>query len=394
VGCCLTTLIFDAEATGAQRNHANPFDHRNVMCNIGFLNAETNHTDIFKIQYDDEPFGESLRKIQSLLDSCTVLVGFNAKYDLHWLYRYGLTVPDTCYVYDTQVAFYVATHQKNKYPSLDGCAEYFGLPRKLDIVKTEYWDKGLDTDQVPYEILSEYLAQDLVVTHQLYIKLNSLEMSQAMKKLIKLENLDLKVLSNVEQNGLMINVDKCAVKSREIDERVKQIDDSLLYLAGVDWFNPSSGDHLSAFLYGGTVGIVEKVPYIFTYKDGRTAEKFRNEKVDYSFKGYFKPLAGSELAKEGFYSTSKDTLVTLSENATDEQHKVINLLLERSKLEKKKGTYYDGYRKRLDEFNWKHDLLHSNFNQCVTETGRLSSTKPNVQNIDGEVKEVIISRFK
>lgn len=389
----MTTLIFDAEATGAQRNKANPFDDRNVMCNIGFRNYDTKETEIFKIEYDEEPYGDNLRKIQNLLDSCTTLVGFNAKYDLHWLWRYNLKVPKNCLVYDTQVAYYVAVHQKVKYPSLDGVAEEFGLERKLDVIKTEYWDKGLDTNDVPYPLLSEYLAQDLIVTEQVYEKLLSLDLSVNMRKLIKLEHLDLVVLADLEQNGLKINVQKCKRKSEEIDRTLVEIDSTLVNLAGYDWFNPSSGDHLSAFLYGGSVGVVEKVPFIFTYKDGRTAEKFRNEKVEYSFKGYFKPLDGTELAKAGFYSTDKSTLVTLSEKASGEQQDIIDLLLLRSKLDKKKGTYYDGYRKRLEEFNWKDNMLHSNFNQCVTETGRLSSTKPNVQNIDGEVKEVIITRY-
>jgi DNA polymerase-1 len=389
----MTTLIFDAEATGAQSNKAHTFDDRNVMCCIGFLNAETLEQHIFKIQYDDDPYGDALRQVQELLNSCITLVGFNAKYDLHWLWRYNLTVPEQCYVYDTQVAFYVATHQKYKYPSLDGVAEYFNLDKKLDIVKEEYWDKGLDTNDVPYDILTDYLGQDLEVTRQVYEALQKMDISVAMRKLIKLENLDLRELAKVEQNGLKLNVDKCEVKSRDIDDRLNKIDLFLCDLAGVDWFNPASGDQLSAFLYGGKVSRIEKVPYLFTYKDGRTAEKLRNEEVEYSFTGYFKPLAGTELAKEGFYSTDKSTLVSLSERADNKQKEVIDLLLERSKLEKKKGTYYDGYRKRIKEYNWKDDLLHSNFNQCVTETGRLSSTKPNVQNIDGEVKEVIITRF-
>lgn len=389
----MTTLIFDAEASGAQRNRANPFDERNILCNIGFRNYQTKESTIFKIEYDETPYGDNLRAIQSLLDSCTVLVGFNAKYDLHWLWRYGLKVPDNCLIYDTQVAFYVATHQMTPYPSLNGVAEYFGVEVKLDVVKEEYWDKGLDTTDVPYNILEEYLAQDLIVTEQVYDKLLEMDLSQAMRKLIKLEHLDLALLAKLEQNGLKINVEKCKKRSEEIDRKLTEIDSILIDRAGYDWFNPASGDHLSAFLYGGSVGVVEKVPFIFTYKDGRTATKYRNEKVEKPFTGYFQPLDGTELAKKGFYSTDKATLVTLSENATGEQQEIIDLLLLRSKLDKKKGTYYDGYRKRIEEYNWKDDLLHSSFNQCVTTTGRLSSTKPNTQNIDGEVKEVIITRY-
>lgn len=389
----LMLWVFDAEATGAQRNKANPFDERNVLCNIGFMNYETKEKFIFKIQYDDSPYGAELAKIQNILDSCTVLIGFNAKYDLHWLWRYNLKVPDKARVYDTQVAYYLATHQKEKYPSLDGVAQYFGVEQKLDIVKTEYWEKGLDTNQVPYDILSEYLEQDLNVTAQVYQKLQELPLSVNLRKLINLECMDVRILASMEQNGLKLNTKKCEEKSRQIDDQLIAIDSFLCDLAGVEWFNPSSGDMLSAFLYGGSVYRVEKRPYIFTYKDGRTTEKWRNTEVEYTFKGYFKPLPRTELAKAGYYATDKATLVALSERADENQQKVISLLLERSKLEKRRGTYYDGYRNRIEEYNWKDDLLHSSFNQCVTETGRLSSTKPNIQNIDGEVKEVIITRY-
>lgn len=373
----MTTLIFDTEATGAQRNKANPFDPRNVACSLGIKNKETGEVRTWKLQYDDSPYGEALQEIKALISECTILIGFNSKYDLHWFYRYGIKLPPTCFVYDCAAAFYVLTSQKYKYPSLDFCAEYFGLPKKLDIVKTEYWEKGLDTNEVPYEILDEYLLQDLDVTEAVY---DSIEKQLAdkplMRKLVKLENLDMVVLSTIEQNGIKLDVEKCNKRSGELVEEINDIDNVLTDLAGYAWFNPSSGEHLSAFLYGGKVSIVEKVPFIFTYKDGRTSEKQRNEKVEYAFTGYFKPLAGSELAKEGFYATDKATLVTLAEKATKEQEYIINLLLRRSKLEKRRATYYDGFPKKIEEGGWENNLIHSNFNQCVTATGRLSSTKP------------------
>ena len=181
-------LIFDTECTGAQRNHAHPFDHRNVMCNLG-VRVDGKNT-IYKIEYDEDPYGEQLQEIKELFSRATLVVGFNCKYDLHWVNRYGIFLNSSCRIFDCQLAYYILDSQQTAYPSLAGVSEAFGLESKLDIVKTEYWDKGLDTNQVPYEILSEYLEQDLVVTEQVYHRLSDElnKTTESMSKLISVSN--------------------------------------------------------------------------------------------------------------------------------------------------------------------------------------------------------------
>jgi DNA polymerase I-like protein with 3'-5' exonuclease and polymerase domains len=389
----MTRLVFDFEATGSQRNKAHPFDKRNVACNVGF--RYNNNNKIWKIEYDETPYGESLQQIQTLLNECTELVGFNLKYDLHWLYRYGLVVPDKTRLFDCQLAYYILTHQKNQYPSLDGVSEHYGMEKKLDVVKTEYWDKGLDTNEVPYEILSEYLEQDLVVTEQVYeaIKKDIDLQDVKMQKLISVSMQDLRVLQDTEKNGLLLNLEKSIKKGNDIVVQISQIDDWLREIFDAPWFNPNSGDMLSVLLYGGKLKFIENEDYIFTYKDGRTAPKTRKVEVYKSFTGMFKPLEGSELAKEGFYATNEATLTSILEKAKGEYRTILQTILQRAKLEKRRGTYYHGYPKRMEEMGWDDCIMHSNFNQCVAVSGRLSSTKPNCQNIENEVKEIFISRF-
>jgi len=389
-------LVFDIEATGAQRNHAHPYDMRNVACNIGIKNITTGETKIWKIQYDENPYGEALREIQEWVSNSTLLIGFNAKYDLHWFSRYNIVVSNSCRVFDCQLAYYIITNQQHRYPSLDGVAYHYGLPQKLDVVKTEYWDKGLDTNDVPYEILSEYLEQDLNVTHSVYnaIEVDLSTSSYEMNQLIKMSNMDLVVLQDIERNGLLVNVEKSKQKALEINEELSNIDEYLRQLAGVDWFNPNSGDMLSAFLYGGDILRDGKEDYIFTYKSGRTATKQRSVKIPHHFVGMFKPLEKTELAKDGFWATNEPTLTTLLEKAKGEYAYVLETILHRAKLEKRRGTYYEGYLKRMVEMGWDDNIVHTSYNQCVATTGRLSSTKPNVQNLEKQVGEIIVSRFK
>jgi DNA polymerase I-like protein with 3'-5' exonuclease and polymerase domains len=386
-------IVFDVECTGSQSNYAHPFDHRNKMCNIGFYNIDTKETKIIKVEYDEEPYGRALTEIQELLSQTTELIGFNCKFDWAWLDRYGLTLGDKTRVYDCQLAFFILTAQKNAYPSLNQCAEHFALAKKFDVVKEEYWDRGIDTDQVPYDVLSEYLAQDLLVTANVYEKLQE-AIPNYMKHLIKMSMLDLAVLKDIERNGLLLDVEKSLTKGDKIVNEIWEIDVWLRKVFGADWFNPNSGDHLSVFLYGGVLELDSKEEYTFVYKDGRTAQKLRNIKIPFTSKGMFKPLEGTALAKEGFYATNEPTLTAIAKTAKGEYKTVLETILRRAKLEKLRGTYYHGLPSKLEDMGWNDNIIHSNFNQCVAQSGRLSSTKPNVQNLAEEVKEVFITRFK
>ena len=389
-------LVFDVEASGSQRNKAHPYDVRNKMCNIGFFDIDNNNKKIWKIEYDDEPYGQCLQEIQKYLDECTTLIGANIKYDIAWLRRYGLRINPRTRVFDIQLAYYILGAQTESYPSVAGMSEHYGIEGKLDVVKEEYWDKGLDTDEVPYPILCEYLEQDLEVTKQLADILRD-EVKNSpfkMQKLISVSMQDLIVLQDIEHNGLLYNVDKSMKKGDELVREIGVIDEWLKKVFGASWFNPNSGDQLSMFLYGGTVELDGKEEYTFHYKDGRTAQKIRNTKIPFVSKGLFVPLPRTELAKEGFYSTNEGTLIKLAKTAKGEGKKIINTILHRAKLEKRRSTYYHGYPKVIQKMGWyDDDIIHSNFNQCVAASGRLSSTKPNVQNIEGKVNEAFITRF-
>ena len=73
------------------------------------------------------------------------------------------------------------------------------------------------------------------------------------------------------------------------------------------------------------------------------------------------------------YSTSVDVLEKLRGS-----HEIIEMIMEYRHLVKLKGTYADGLLAVIDPETGK---IHSNFNQTVTATGRISSTDPNLQNI-------------
>ena len=60
---------------------------------------------------------------------------------------------------------------------------------------------------------------------------------------------------------------------------------------------------------------------------------------------------------------------------------------------KRLTAYYQGLPELRSKMNWPVGKLHGILNQCVAKTGRLSSTKPNLQNFDGEIKQLFGSRY-
>lgn len=108
--------------------------------------------------------------IQHMLDQADLIVGFNIKHDLHWLKRVGIKNAYDLPIWDCQIAEFMLESQKNPYPSLNKTCEKYNIPLKVDVVAKEYWDKGYDTDEVPIDILWEYLQGDLDRTERVFIK--------------------------------------------------------------------------------------------------------------------------------------------------------------------------------------------------------------------------------
>lgn len=164
-------LVLDCETTTS--NEGNPFDASNKLCYLGLYDGRTYH--LFDVEYSGPSGLERLQEIQDLVDGHDLIVGFNLKFDLHWLRRYGINF-SKCSVHDCQLVHFILSNQTIPYPSLEGVSTHYGIGHKLDVVASDYWNKGIDTPQIPREILEEYLQQDLWLTYQIYLRqLNELE---------------------------------------------------------------------------------------------------------------------------------------------------------------------------------------------------------------------------
>jgi len=377
----MNLISFDCECSIIQ--HGDPYHPDNRLVQVGFYNDEEYYT-LYKEQIDVE-------RIKELLNQ-SIIVGANLKFDLAWMERIGIDTRKLK-VYDVQIAEFLITNQTKAFPALDDLAEKYLGQHKIDAIKANYWEKGIDTWFIPEEELTAYLREDLRLTLEVFKQQEVILKETGKWNLFKLQCLDLVVLNNMEWNGLPYDKEKSLENARDLERDITEITANFSRYTSCPTFNPASGDHLSALLYGGTITHEYRLP-TGVYKTGAKAGQPKNKvfREEYTQERLVEPLRGSELKKEGYWSVDEQTLSSLKPK-TKEIKQLISDILRLSKLEKLKGTYYEGLPKIMDQRGWENNLLHGKFNQCVARTGRLSSSQPNLQNFPPEALSLCRSEY-
>jgi DNA polymerase-1 len=368
----LNLLALDSETTIYNKGH--PFDKRNKL--VCWSKATTEGSSAHK-------WGEGT--LQQDINLADLLITFNGKFDLQWFVKEGIQY-DPRKVWDVQLAEFIISRQTHRLPSLNEVCQKYGIPTKLDKVK-EYWDKGIQTDDIPWEVLEEYAAYDAWLHLQCYLAQRQ-HLSGRQLLLFRLQCQDLSILREMEANGLPFDEELCHERAKELDDEISTLKKELSAIYPNVPINFGSNDHLSAFLYGGVVKEDTK-EHVGFFKTGEKAgqPKYRNVVVEHTLPRLYQPLKGTEMAKEGNYSVDEGTLRKLKGKKG-----VIEKLLKLSKLEKLNGTYYKGLVQLRETMHWPKGLLHGNFNQTIAATGRLSSSKPNLQNFASELQDIFVSR--
>lgn len=370
-------LILDTEITFW--NKGSPFDRRNFLVCCGWQDDHT--SGVWYAGESDEEFKKAMARSDAW---CF----FNAKFDLHWLRRIGIPFPKR--IYCAQVAEFVLNGQSPKYPSLDGTAASYGLPGKFDYIKVNYWDKGINTHEIPRGELSNYCLQDLAVTKAVYEKQQA-RITPQNRALISLQMQDLVVLEDVEWNGMFFNPEKVQEKEKELAREITELQTALDVFHNVPNFNWASPTHLSALLYGGVIKEDRRIPVGF-FKTGKKVGDVRNriETTEHVLPRMYNPPKGSETAKPGVFSTDEDNLKRIKGG----KKILIDRLLRVRELSKLQNTYAAGLLQKHLENNQEPKYLHGQYNQCVTGTGRLSSSDPNMQNMPESISDIFETRFQ
>jgi DNA polymerase I-like protein with 3'-5' exonuclease and polymerase domains len=336
------------------------------------------------IAYDEvcvRPTGANLSVFQQRLLDASILVGFNIKFDLHWLRRVGLDFSHArCY--DLQYLEYLLSGQTCRYPSLNEVSLNRLRETKLDKVK-EYWDAGVQTTDIPWQELHDYAIQDVALTRKLY---EVMTVPQGMKNLFSLGCQDLLVLLDMESHGMKYNREGSLKLAEEYEREIEEIKERNSMEHNVPDFNWGSPDQISALLFGGSISRTIKVP-AGTFKSGAKVgqPKFKNEVIEYRLPRRYRPVG---LTPGGKPTTDDDTLVKLGTSGIAGEISRIR------KLSKEVSTYLRGIPAKQDEGNYGHEMIYGQFNQCVTSTGRLSSSNPNLQNMSEQALKFIESRYE
>ena len=258
-------------------------------------------------------------------------VGQNIKFDILILKRYGIEVHGN--LFDTMIAAHLLNPDRRSY--------------KMDLLSIDY----LDYEMIPIENLigkkgknqklmsdvelkdiSYYACEDSDVALQLYIKLlKELENHNLIEIFNDIEIPTMKVLIEMEYQGVNIDVNFFRKLSEKIGNQIEVISNNI-YDITKQKFNINSPKQLSEILFD-RLGL--------------------------------KPIKKR--------STSVDVLEELKK-----QHPIAEELLSYRHFSKLKNTYLDAIPSHINSLTSK---VHTSFNQTIASTGRLSSTKPNLQNI-------------
>lgn len=411
-------LVIDVETTIG--NDGDPFDPRNKLCLVGMATPTRNY--VFDIEYSADPYGPALTEIHALIKQAEVLVGFNLKFDLHWIRRYIRDLDLSNHAtWDCQLVEFLLSSQRIRFPALGEVCGFYDLGSKLDAVAADYWDHGIDTPAVPRELLESYLATDVSLTTKLYRKqLELLEKkSKQFNSLVWLHNEDTKVLQEMEFNGIKVNVEKLNEKKIVVMEEMAAIHSELRGLSKVPDEIPvnfGSTYHLSSIIYGGYINYDSQREKHTTLKDGTVKTRMVNCTRVHSCPGFASPVKGTEHARtrkleaaelRGLQETAINDLLPVPyrvysvDDASLKQirprtkggTRFVELLTKRSNLDQQLTTYLNKIPEMIRERQWKDDIIHGQFNQCVARTGRLSSSKPNLQNLDSLLHDVFITRY-
>lgn len=325
----VSTLCFDTETTSVNTIEAE-------LVGMSFAVAEKEAWYVAV-----PPKREEARKIVNIFkkvleDEKIMKVGQNMKYDIEVLRNYGVEVKGQ--LWDTMVAHYLINPEQ--YHNMDFMAEtllHYQTIHIEELIGPKGKGQRNMRDLAPSAVY-EYAAEDADITLRLKNVLEpKLKEVGAERLFHEVEMPLIPVLVDMELAGVALDTKALDEVRITFNERMTTLEHEIYELAG-ESFNIASPKQVGDILFG-KLQVMEK----------------------------------PKKTKTGQYVTSEEVLQSLRA-----KNPIIDKILQHRGLKKLLGTYVDALPKLI---NKKTGCIHTSFNQCITATGRLSSSDPNLQNI-------------
>jgi DNA polymerase-1 len=322
-------ICFDTETTGIDPNNAE-------LVGLSF-SIQPGEAWYVPCPADQAETKKILQGFAPVFDHPTLVwIGQNIKFDLLMLKWYGIEPKGV--VFDTMLAHYVIEPEgKRSMDMLSG--QYLGYePVHIEELIGKKGKGQGNMRDVALDRITEYAAEDADITLQLkQVFLPMLKTREVEKVFSEVENPLVKVLTDMEYEGIKVDMDFLQLYSKELEKDAKSAEEKVYTQAG-SRFNLASPKQLGEVLF---------------------------EKMQLDPK--------AKKTKTGQYATGEDVLLKLAN-----KHQIVDDILAFRELTKLKSTYVDALPLML---NPKTGRVHTSYAQAVAVTGRLSSNNPNLQNI-------------
>jgi DNA polymerase I len=277
-----------------------------------------------------------LKKIKPLLEDPSIKkVGQNIKFDFIVLKQHGIEINS---FEDTMLISYTLDAGTNRH-NMDTLSEIHLGHKTISFKELVGTGKNkLNFSDIELNKATEYAAEDADVTLRLYKNLKERLDGEKLNKIYEyFEKPMVRLLSKLESNGIKVDASYLKKLSTQFEKKLKKIEKDIYALAGRK-FNIGSPKQLGEIIY--------------------------NELK----------IAKLKKTKKGSLATNANVLEDLAYTG----HKFPNLVLEWRQVSKLKNTYTDALQEHI---NSKTKRVHTSFLLAATNTGRLASSDPNLQNI-------------
>ena len=277
-----------------------------------------------------------INKLKPILEDPSIKkIGQNIKYDYIIFKRYGIELKS---IEDTMLLSYTLDAGNNRH-NMDTLSEIH-LSHKTISYKELVGSgkKQLNFSEVELDKATEYSAEDADVTLRLYKVLSDRVEKEKLNKIYEVfEKPMIKILSKLENLGIKVDDSYLKLLSKKFESKLIKIEKEIYKISGKE-FNIGSPKQLGEIIYNDL------------------------------------KIAKLKKTKKGSLATSAKILEDLALTG----HKFPNLVLEWRQVSKLKSTYTDALQ---DHINKKTKRVHTSFLLAATNTGRLASSDPNLQNI-------------